>query len=100
MHWYQLEADEIFRNLDASESGLSDDEARQRLARFALAFEPGEKGVLERPPRNPQEGIMSRVLIQRTILVGLVVAAGVVFNFVSALNEGVSLERGLHDENC
>jgi Ca2+-transporting ATPase len=34
LNWYQLEADEIFRNLDASESGLSDDEARQRLARF------------------------------------------------------------------
>jgi P-type Ca2+ transporter type 2C len=63
------------------------------LQDVALAFEPGEKEVLARPPRDPREGIMSRVLVQRTVLVGLVIAAGVIYNFVSALNEGVSLEK-------
>ena len=63
------------------------------LQDVALAFEPGEKDVLDRPPRNPREGIMSKVLIQRTVLVGAVISAGVVYNFVSALNEGVSLEK-------
>ncbi len=36
----------------------------------ALAFEPAEKEVLNRPPRPKDEGIFSRLLIQRTILVG------------------------------
>ncbi|MBZ0155994.1 MAG: HAD-IC family P-type ATPase [Alphaproteobacteria bacterium] len=63
------------------------------LQDVALAFEPGEKGVIERPPRNPREGIMSRVLIERTALVGLIISAGVVYNFMDALEGGDSLER-------
>ncbi|PKN13598.1 MAG: ATPase [Deltaproteobacteria bacterium HGW-Deltaproteobacteria-4] len=59
----------------------------------ALAFEPAEKGVLNRPPRNPQEGIMSRLLIERTILVGLVITTGVILTFMTALNGGASLEH-------
>ena len=38
---------------------------------IALTFEPGEKGVMHRPPRDPREGIMSRLLIERTVMVGL-----------------------------
>jgi Ca2+-transporting ATPase len=38
----------------------------------ALAFEPGEPGVLERPPRPPGEGIFDRLMIERTLLAGLV----------------------------
>jgi Ca2+-transporting ATPase len=63
------------------------------LQDVALAFEPGEKGIADRPPHNPKEGIMSRLLIERTILVGFVISAGVVYNFVTALGEGDSLER-------
>jgi len=63
------------------------------LQDVALAFEPGEKGIIERPPRDPKEGIMSRLLIERTILVGVLIAAGVVYNFMTALAEGVSLEK-------
>lgn len=63
------------------------------LQDVALAFEPGEKDVVERPPRDPQEGIMSRVLIERTIVVGLVIAAGVVYNFATALQQGETLEK-------
>ncbi|MBM4141453.1 MAG: cation-transporting P-type ATPase [Nitrospira sp.] len=63
------------------------------LQDVALAFEPGEKGTIERPPRDPKEGIMNRLLIERTILVGLLISAGVVYNFMTALNEGVSLEK-------
>ena len=36
---------------------------------------------------------MSRLLIQRTILVGLVIAAGVVWNYLSVLRVGGSLEH-------
>lgn len=59
---------------------------------IALSFEPGEKNVLNRPPLNPQEGIMSRVLVQRTALVGMLISAGVVYNFYVAYNpEGDNL---------
>jgi Ca2+-transporting ATPase len=60
---------------------------------LALAFEPGEKDVLERPPRSPQEGIMSSLLIQRTILVSLIISAGVVYEFVHALNQGLEIDK-------
>ncbi len=60
---------------------------------LALAFEPGEKGVLERPPLPPQSGIMSRMLVERTIYVALLISAGVVYEFIHALNQGVPLEK-------
>jgi len=60
---------------------------------LALAFEPGEKDVLQRPPRPPQEGIMSRLLIERTILVSLIISAGVVYEFVHAINQGLAIEK-------
>ena len=63
------------------------------LQDVSLAFEPGEKGIINRPPRNPAEGIMSRLLVQRTVLVGLVIAAGVVWNYTAALRDGASLEN-------
>jgi Ca2+-transporting ATPase len=63
------------------------------LQDVALAFEPGEKDVIKRKPRNVKEGIMSRLMVERSILVGLIISAGVIFNFVSALDDGVSLER-------
>jgi Ca2+-transporting ATPase len=63
------------------------------LQDVSLAFEPAEKGIINRPPRDPQEGIMSRLLVERTILVGLVIAAGVVWNYMAALRDGGSLEN-------
>lgn len=42
---------------------------------IALAFEPGEPGLLDRPPRPRREGILSRVLWQRTVLAGAVMAS-------------------------
>lgn len=63
------------------------------LQDVALAFEPGEKDVLRRKPRSLREGIMSRLMYERSVLVGLIISAGVIFNFISALEEGVSLER-------
>ncbi len=60
---------------------------------IALAFEPGEKGVLERPPRDPKEGIMSRVLIERTIIVGTLISLGVIYTFMNSLESGASIEK-------
>ena len=36
---------------------------------------------------------MSRLLIERTIIVALIISAGIVYEFVHALNQGVSLEK-------
>ena len=63
------------------------------LQDVALAFEPGEKDVIKKPPRNPREGIMSRLMYERSVLVGLIISAGVIYNFIQALDDGVSLER-------
>ena len=38
----------------------------------ALAFEPGEPGVLERPPRPPTERIFNRLMIERTLVAAAV----------------------------
>lgn len=43
---------------------------------MALAFEPGEKDVLERPPRRREEDIISSLLWERSFIVGVVVAIG------------------------
>ncbi len=44
----------------------------------ALAFEPGENGVLNRRPRSPREPIFNRLMIERTLL-GAVVMGSVSF---------------------
>lgn len=41
----------------------------------ALAFEPGEPGVLRRRPRSPGEPIFNRLMIERTILAAVTMAA-------------------------
>lgn len=63
------------------------------LQDVALAFEPGEKDVLKRPPRPPRSGIFNRLLMERTIIVALLISAGVVYEFIHDLNMGMSLEK-------
>jgi Ca2+-transporting ATPase len=63
------------------------------LQDVALAFEPEEKGIVERKPRPPSEGIMSRLLIQRSALVGAVISLGVIFNYVLAIKSGDSIDQ-------
>jgi Ca2+-transporting ATPase len=53
----------------------------------AMAFEPAEPGVLERSPRHPREGVMSRLLWQRTAIVGFVIAAGTLVTFRLTLDD-------------
>lgn len=61
------------------------------LQDVALAFEPGEPGVLERPPRRPGSGILSPLLWERTAVTGLVMAAGTLLVFGWGLRMGGSL---------
>jgi len=63
------------------------------LQDLALAFEPGEPGVLDRPPRRRGEGVLSRMLWQRTVLAGIVMAAGTLTLFQMELASGASLMR-------
>ncbi|MDT8387721.1 MAG: HAD-IC family P-type ATPase [Thiogranum sp.] len=46
------------------------------IADVALAFEPGEKALYNRPPRPPQEGVLDRTLLERLVLVGFWLATG------------------------
>jgi Ca2+-transporting ATPase len=63
------------------------------LQDIALAFEPGEKGILERPPRERRERILSPLIIRRTLVVGIVLAAGTLYTFIHALNTGLPLDK-------
>ncbi len=46
------------------------------LQDLALAFEPAEPGLDEKPPRDPKEGVVSKLLWERTVLAGFVMAIG------------------------
>jgi Ca2+-transporting ATPase len=63
------------------------------LQDVALAFEPGEKGVLRRKPRDPEEGLLSRLLWERTALVGVVMAVATLVLFRWELDATGSLQR-------
>lgn len=58
----------------------------------ALAFEPGEEEQYRRPPRDPKAGILSRLLIERAVIVGLVMAVGTLGMFVWERDGGATLE--------
>ena len=47
------------------------------LLGMTLAFEPKELDLMTRPPRHPQQSILTGELLIRTIFVGVLVAAGV-----------------------
>jgi P-type Ca2+ transporter type 2C len=63
------------------------------LQDIALAFEPGGHHVLQRPPRGAREGILSRLLWERTVLAGVVMAAGTLAMFRWELTTTGSLQR-------
>ncbi len=51
------------------------------IADVALAFEPGEKQLFRQPPRDPDAGVLNRLLMERLVIVGVWLAAGVLFMF-------------------
>ncbi|HEX6228059.1 MAG TPA: HAD-IC family P-type ATPase [Solirubrobacterales bacterium] len=54
----------------------------------ALAFEPGEKHLIDRPPRPRGEGVISPLLWERTGIAALVMAAGTLVMFHLQLDGG------------
>jgi calcium-translocating P-type ATPase len=63
------------------------------LQDVALAFEPGERGVLDRPPRGAREPVISALLWERTALTGLVMAIGSLVLFRLTLDGGAPLDE-------
>jgi magnesium-transporting ATPase (P-type) len=59
---------------------------------LALAFEPAEPDVMRRPPRRPDEPILSRFLMWRIGFVSLIFLAGVFGIFLWAQAAGLSVE--------
>lgn len=55
----------------------------------ALAFEPGEYGVLERKPRSPSERIFNRLMIERTLVASSVMAVVGFLYFQYLIGNGV-----------
>ncbi|MCU0309176.1 MAG: HAD-IC family P-type ATPase, partial [Thermoleophilia bacterium] len=58
-----------------------------------LAFEPGERGTMDRPPRDPGEPILTRVVVGRIVLVSALLLAGAFGLFHLALERGVGLDE-------
>ena len=59
---------------------------------LALAFEPAERDIMQRPPRSPVEPLLSRFIVWRTLFVGLLLVAGSMGFFLWEVARGQSLE--------
>lgn len=58
-----------------------------------LAFEPKDKGIMLRPPRDPQQPLLSGKLIVRILLVGLLLLVFTFILFEMELNSGMRIEE-------
>ncbi len=63
------------------------------LQDVALAFEPGDKSVLLRKPRPRNEGIISKLLWERTVIVGVLIAVATYWLFWYELGQGSTLTQ-------
>jgi magnesium-transporting ATPase (P-type) len=59
---------------------------------LALAFEPPERDIMQRPPRHPDEPLLGRFVVWRISFVSLIVVAGTFGLFVEARELGYELE--------
>ncbi len=57
---------------------------------LALAFEPSEANVMRRPPRPPDEAIISGFLIWRVLFVSLILVTGALGHYLWFLEQGAS----------
>ena len=65
---------------------------------ISLAFEPGEKGAMEKPPRSPKEGIFNKLMIKQTIVSGLIIGLfvfGAWFYLINILGWGQDVSRNI-----
>jgi len=59
---------------------------------LTLAFEPAERDVMKRPPRDPKEPILSRFLIWRVTFVSLILVIGTFGLYLWEREHGASIE--------
>lgn len=59
---------------------------------LALAFEPGELGVMRRPPRDPAAPMLDRLLIWRICFVSLLLFTGILLLYLWELGRSGSVE--------
>jgi len=60
---------------------------------MTLAFEPGEKNIMERPPRPRDEPIMAPFVLWRVAFVSVLFMAGIFGKFALAEAQGASVEE-------
>lgn len=82
------------------------------LPAIAIGMEPAEKGLLEEPPRNPKEGIMTREFMKNIMVQGGLIAAATMTAFHLGLRTGdakiastmafatLTMARLFHGFNC
>ncbi|OHC62346.1 MAG: carbonate dehydratase [Rhodocyclales bacterium GWA2_65_19] len=58
------------------------------LLGLPLAFEPAERGIMQRPPRPPAGPVLDAVLVERVIMVGILMLAACFGMFLLALERG------------
>ncbi|WP_299877812.1 cation-transporting P-type ATPase [uncultured Cocleimonas sp.] len=59
---------------------------------LTLAFEPSEKGVMQRPPRDPKQPLLNRYLIWRIAFVSIILMLGTFGMFLWQLDQGMNIE--------
>ena len=59
---------------------------------LSLAFEPPEANVMQRPPRDAKEPILTPYLIWRVVFVSIILMSGTFGLFIWEMNQGVSIE--------
>ncbi|KGD88039.1 carbonate dehydratase [Achromobacter sp. RTa] len=60
---------------------------------LALAFEPAEPGIMRHRPRPPGEPLLSRLFVQRVLVVSVLMMAGALGLFLWELSNGMSVDR-------
>jgi len=61
---------------------------------LALAFEPAERNVMRRPPRNPSRPVLTPLFIWRIVFVTLILTAGTFGLFHLQMADGATIEQG------
>ncbi len=60
---------------------------------LSLAFEPPEKNVMQRPPRDASEPMLTSLLIWRVAFVSIILMIGTFGLFISEIERGMSIEH-------
>jgi Ca2+-transporting ATPase len=63
------------------------------LPAVALGVDPIRKGIMDAPPRNPSEPIITKSMAKNIIIISVLMAAGVLFLFNRFLPEGDTIAR-------